>query len=316
MTFTGIPVPYHSRDEWLKLRREGIGGSDVAAVVGLSPWNTPFGVWADKTGALDDIDESEPMLWGRLLEDAVMDEWGRRSGLSTIHRGGLFRRVDEPWMMCTVDGLAVPRGSTELADVEAVVEVKLDSSKGWPDGPPAHYVCQVQWQMAVLGVSTAHVVVLHQGRRLDVHTVAADPEDQTALIDAARSFWFDHVEAGVAPPVAADDNRLLGQVWPDDGDGEVEVDGELVAELADVRRRLDELSRRRDWLEAQIKDRLREAQVGTVDGVRAVSWRAQTRRIIDTRRLKAERPDIAEQYTSERTTRVFRLHWKQEETDG
>ncbi len=316
MTFTGIPIPYQTRDEWLKLRREGIGGSDVAAVVGLSPWNTPFGVWADKTGALDESDESEPMLWGRLLEDDVLDEWGRRSGLDTIHRGGLFRHVAEPWMMCTVDGLAVPRGGTELADVEAVVEVKLDSSRGWPDGPPAHYVCQVQWQMAVLGVATAHVVVLHQGRRLDVHTVDADPEDQTALIDAARAFWRDHVEAGVAPPVSADDNRLLADVWADVDADEVAVDGELVAELADVRARLDELSRRRDWLEAQIKDALREAQVGTVDGVRAVSWKQQTRRIVDTRRLKAERPDVADEYVVERSTRVFRLHWKKEENGG
>lgn len=314
MTFAGIPVPWTTREEWLKLRRDGIGASDVAAIVGLSPWAGPWHVWADKTGALE-TEETEPMLWGRLLEDAVIDEWSRREGRDVIFRSGLFRHVSEPWMMCTVDGLAVPRGATELAEVEAVVEVKLDSSRGWPDGPPPHYLCQVQWQMAVLGVPEARIVVLHQGRRLDVHEVAADPDDQRALADAARRFWVNHVEAGVVPPVDGSTTQVAARVWAEDDGETVEVDADVVAELARVREEIAALEARRDVLEGQLKASLGSAAVGAVGGEPVVTWRTQTRRQVDVRRLRAVRPDVAEEFMVERTSRVFRLA-KRGDRDG
>ena len=64
------------RDEWLELRRQGIGGSDAAAILGLNPWKTPMDVWLEKTGEFTrDDEENEQMYWGTVLEAVVAEEF-------------------------------------------------------------------------------------------------------------------------------------------------------------------------------------------------------------------------------------------------
>lgn len=305
--FAAVPVHTLDRENWLETRREGLGGSDIAAVVGLSPWSTPFSVYVDKIGAVPLDDEgSEAMRWGQVLEGAILTEWEERSGLWVVHQGSLFRNLAEPWMLCTVDGLAGESPYPDLTGVIAVAEVKSTGEWSW-DEVPAHYQCQAQWEMAVTGLDRTIFVVLHMGKKLATYEVKADPDDQAALIEAGRAFWFDRVLAEQPPPMEARDSRLLSEMWPEDSGDEVPVDGVLVQALAEVRAELRPLEERRADLENRIKASMGEAAFGTVNGERVVSWKTQTSRRVDTTRLKAERPDVAAEYTTESTSRVFRL---------
>lgn len=67
-----------SRTDWLKLRQSGIGGSDIAAIVGVSPYNTAYDIWVSKTGEIKET-SSEYAYWGTQLEDIVAKEFSKRN---------------------------------------------------------------------------------------------------------------------------------------------------------------------------------------------------------------------------------------------
>src|SRR5215469_14323159 len=85
-------------------RRTGIGGSDAAAALGLSPWQTPYDLWEQKTGRAPPIEQTEPMLWGHLLEDIVRREYARRTGLEARPVAEMIRHPHRSWMFAHLDG--------------------------------------------------------------------------------------------------------------------------------------------------------------------------------------------------------------------
>ena len=298
--FHGVPILYRNEDEWYELRRGGIGASDVAGILGISPYTSPFGVWVDKLGALDD-DANEAMLIGKRFEAPILDEWESRSGLRAILRANLWMHPNYEWARATTDAIAA-----EHTDPLAVVEAKTDGSWGW-DEIPIHYQAQGQWQMLVTGLGVAIFPVLHQGRRLEVYELEADKADQLYLFEKVKSFWFDHVVAEKAPPIDGAANRLLARIWPDHTEVEVEVDGSAVRKLAGVKAEIKRLEGEQEDLEAAIKLQLANAAVGLADGQVVCTWKTQTANRLDIKRLRAEKPDIAREFTSAGTNRVFRL---------
>lgn len=309
-----IQIPYQGEDEWLRLRREGIGASDIAGILGISPWTTPFSVWASKIGALPD-DPNEEMDWGKLLEDIVLDRWERDSHLWAVARATLWQHPEHEWARCSLDALAAEApfdiARELLVEPLAVVEAKTDGHWQW-DEIPLHYRAQGQWQMLVTGLDRVIFPVLHQGRRFRVYELEADWEDQEALFKAAERFWTDYVQGNRSPDVEASDNQLLANVWPHHIDSERELDLKHVAALSRVRERIGRWEELKDLLEARLKATLGPAAIGTVSGEKAISWKTQKSRRIDATRLRAMRPDVAEEFTYEQESRVFRLHWKGE----
>ena len=181
------------RTEWLQARRAGVGASDIAAILGTSPWSTPFQVWASKVHDLPEEEPSEAMRWGSVLESAILDEWLALSGNGpAVSRGALCRNLAVPIMLATPDALLS----------SAVVEVKNVSDWSW-DEIPAHYVQQVQWQLAVTEHDLGFLVVLHGGRNLRVYEIGPDP-DIHLMILAAGDFWK-LVEADEPPPLEIED---------------------------------------------------------------------------------------------------------------
>lgn len=305
--------PFADRAEWLEARRGGIGSSDIAAIVGVSPWGTPWSVYVDKIGAAPLDDEgTEAMAWGRILEDTILDQWQERTGLFAGFRQCLAVHPVHDWARVTVDAIAVESKMPDPGTAPGLypIEVKVSSDWRW-DEIPLHYQAQGQWQMAVTGYDAVEFVVLHNARRLATYTLTADYDDQQALLAAAEKFWTEHVLAEVAPPVSGDDNRLLGEVYPQhDDEAAVEVEASLVSELVGIKAEQKALEGRRDEVEARIKEQLGEAAVGRDDdGQVVVTWKTQPANRFDSKRLKAEQPEIYRAYMpTDKTTRVLRTH--------
>ena len=91
------------RAAWLEGRRTGIGGSDVAAVLGLNPWKTPLDVWNDKLGLSEDKGMSEPAYWGTVLEDTVAKEFQLRTGKRVQKVSHQFADPETPWAIANID---------------------------------------------------------------------------------------------------------------------------------------------------------------------------------------------------------------------
>jgi putative phage-type endonuclease len=185
-----------TRESWLERRRAGIGGSDVAALLGLSRWRTPLDVFLDKTGQAEPTPDNEPMLWGRLLEPLVIAEFSRRNGITVDGLTGVLEHPEHPWMLASLDGWA--------PDLRAVVEAKTArTADGWgepgSDEIPAYYQTQVAHYMAVTGAQMAFIPVLIGASDFRTYQVERDEDFIADLVEAERAFWHDHVLANVPP---------------------------------------------------------------------------------------------------------------------
>jgi putative phage-type endonuclease len=204
------------RSVWLQARRAGIGASDVAAVIGVSPYQGPLHVWLSKTGQYD-VPPNAAMRWGTRFEDDVMDEFiERHPELVVIRSPGMYADPTEPWRMASLDGEAV--GDDGLT----VVEIKTGQSR-WTDKEtwgepgtdeiPLHYLCQVtwaclvrqatRWQLAFLPLDNLDGYAEYRGE--------FSPELATQLATRVGAFHRDHVLAGAEPDAdgLADTTEIL-----------------------------------------------------------------------------------------------------------
>jgi putative phage-type endonuclease len=301
------------RAEWLALRRQGIGGSDAAAICGQDPWRSRFEVWAEKTGVLDTPErpETEAMRWGRILEDLVADELERStSGLALFRCGSMLAHPTRRWMLANIDRGAV------LGDEVGIVECKTTgawSAGGWDDDAvPERYLLQGMHYLAVTGLPWVIYGVLIGGQRLEVRKVDRDDELIGHLVALEAEFW-EHVISKVAP--APDGSpactQFLAHLWDVRDGAVVTLEPAAVRPLLDERAQLiaaqDEFAERQDAVENRMKVLIGDAtEAVSPDGERLFTWREHERNWLDIRSLTAAYPEVVGQFTHPRKYR--RLH--------
>jgi putative phage-type endonuclease len=189
------------RDLWLARRRAGIGSSDVAAILGLSERRTPVHVWRDKRGEMVD-EQTEPMLWGTLLEDTVAREWARRNR-SVVQRVGLVANIEHPWRLATLDRRVAECPLNRATREACALEIKCRNAfttHRWRSDVPDDVLAQVTWQLAVTGYEHIHVGVLIGGNDYRQTVVRRDPDVESYILGEVDWFRTDHVLADVEPP--------------------------------------------------------------------------------------------------------------------
>lgn len=165
--------------EWNELRSGArIGGSEVATICGLNPWESPFTLWAKKTQRIDsNFEISEAMEWGHRLEPVVLEKFKEtHPELSVDAQPGTYANVDRDWQIANPDAIAFdPETCTHT-----VVEIKTARYEDdWLEGVPPYYKTQVQWYMQTLGFSRAIVAVLFSGSKYREFEVLADEFEQS-----------------------------------------------------------------------------------------------------------------------------------------
>jgi putative phage-type endonuclease len=174
--------------EWHELRKTGIGGSDVAAICRLSPYSSPFKLWATKTGRLDDtFTPSEAAEWGNRLESVVIDKFEEEHPELKVHRHvGTYANQERPWQLANPDAIY------ETADGKfGIIEVKTSRYEDdWiGDQPPVWYQTQVQWYAQTFGFETPiYVVALFSGSKYREYQVEADRFVQDTYLTEVEKF--------------------------------------------------------------------------------------------------------------------------------
>lgn len=302
------------RDEWLEWRRQGLGASDVAAVMGLSPWASPWSVWADKLGLAPGVDESYVMRRGRFMEPFLADELHRETGLYVVGEQTRCTHKEYPWARCTVDGFVAESPVSSIDDVLGGFEGKAVSADVW-DEVPAHYRAQVQWSMWVTGLDHWWVYVDHR-RTGSVYELERDDAFIAAMVEACRTFWFEHVVTQEPPPPDGSEHtrEVMNTLWTPDPDETIEADTEMVDVLlridADDQRikRLTETNEaRKAWVKAQMRTASRVTCGQDLRGrPRAVAtWSAS--RELNHEAFIAAHPDEAAAYLKPPTVDATRL---------
>lgn len=304
MTYELLPEYEQDSPEWHEARRNGIGASEVAAILGLSPFQTPLSVYRVKMGVPNEIPE-DLAYFGHALE-APIAQWIRdkHPKVGMVGAGISARSVEWPWLTATPDRMA--------ANTIIPIEIKTSSAYSkdkWADGVPLYYQTQVQTQLAVLGAPFGWLAVLHGGNSPELYRVERDEGFiQDHLIPKTRDFWEQHVLAQVPPEPSTPAEAV--ELWP--GDPDVSVEGgealyELWGAYGLMQAEQIEVTERLDAIKLELQKAMQDATTLTYQGQTLFTWkpRAGSRRL-DTTALKTAHPDIVAAFTKQgEPTRTF-----------
>lgn len=199
--------------EWHALRREGIGGSEIAAVVGLSRWTSAYQLWHRKRGNIGEQPQNEAMEWGTRLEPAIVQKFiDEHPEWDVQATPGTYCHEDRAWQRCNPDGLLIGE-ETALLEVKTVNAFADDFTK---TDIPIYYRTQIQWQLDIFGLDRCYAAVLVGGNTYYEYIVEANAEDQATLRAAAERFW-NSIQTDDEPPLDATDHtyRTVVELNPD-----------------------------------------------------------------------------------------------------
>ncbi len=179
--------------EWHTARAHGIGGSEVAAVLGLSPWESRFSLWHRKQGRASDVIVNEQMEWGNRLEDAVCQKFSETHPEYHGCTTGTWAHDERPWQIANPDRLLYPPDAGVGALPGALLEAKTARyADGWgADGTdiiPVYYRSQTLWYLDVLALPVAHVAVLIGGSDYREYELGAEPDEQAWIREQVAAF--------------------------------------------------------------------------------------------------------------------------------
>lgn len=291
-----------ARADWLEARRTGIGGSDVAAILGLSRWSTPLDVYLQKRGETPSTPDNNAMRWGRYLEPAVRQAYADETGRVVRVPEAMLRHPRHEFMVANIDGFSGDREAGDLRLFEAkTARVATDWGEPGTDEIPQAYMLQVQHYMIVTAAPVTDVAVLIGGSDFRIYEVPADRELQDMLIEAEAEFWL-RVQRGEPPePVSYADMQARY--------GRASQSASVVASV-NVERAINRLRAIKDERTA-LDDAEKEARaivmgaMGQADtlidpaGAVLATWKAAapTKRL-DASALKVAHPEIYEQFVT------------------
>lgn len=214
----------NSRREWLLERQSGIGGSDIAAILGLSKWRTAADVYLSKVTEVeeDDADESEQQFIGKEVEQSILNIYEKRTGQPVVRTIGMERHPDVSYFIGSYDGVAFHEMGRYVVDAK---NVDVSRAPEWgADGSgncPEDLALQMLWYMGIGGFQKGDLAALIGGRNFRIVTIdRADDLIRWMQAEADR-FWNEHVLKGVPPPIDAEHRyamravkRLYGTVAP------------------------------------------------------------------------------------------------------
>lgn len=287
---------------WLKARTRGIGGSDVGAICGVSPFTSARQIYLNKTGqfqeALKPNDAAkERMHFGHMLEPIVADEYSQRTGNKVIAVNATLVHKDHPWALANVDRLIVDDDGKPIG----VLECKTTSeymNEEWESGEILlSYIYQLNWYLWILGLEKGAFACLVGGNKFYYYDVFRNDELlENTIIPAAEKFWFENVLALKEPEMQATDTDFANSIYstvvknseialPDD------ETNELARTVFECKAKIKELEKIMAEAQNRIKDRLQDNEIGYTKDY-TIKWSPRSQVRVDTDKLKTEFPEV------------------------
>jgi len=303
-------VPAASEDEWRALRAKGVGGSDVAAILGVSPWTSTYALWCEKTGRCSRDIDTAATRWGKRLEPVIAEAFASETTDEVVALpNGLYRSTGRPYALATPDRVLCRDGVAV-----GVLEIKTANARNatdWRDGPPVHYLAQVAWYQWVTGLREGRLAVLIGGQDFRIFDLPFEDTLGDVFADAADAFWH-LVETDEAPPVDGHPatTAALRERFARSEPHAVPLDAleNRIAQRAELLKRREALDAEIAAIDNAVREALGDAEVGTIAGEVVVTWRDVVTTRIDSTRLRREHPEIAEKVTTSSHSRRFCWH--------
>lgn len=295
-------------------RESFLGGSDAAAVLGLSPFRTRADVWLEKTRRVPrSFASSGPQEWGKILEEPVAQHWAAVTGRRVRRTSHDYRHPKYPFLRAHLDRLVEGETDAFLEVKTSGAYVASEWGESGTDDIPLHYRTQLAVYQELTGRPIAEVAVLVGGNDFRHYTVRRDDDVVRNVIDALVEFWTRYVEGGECPPPFSSEEA--NALFPAEHAGTLELDSQRGAGLDLVRHHLaigeleqqiNALEQQRDAEIAAVKTRLEGYTAAHVDGVEIFQWKLESRSGFDLDGFRREHPHLYRQYRKHTDSRVFR----------
>ena len=296
------------KEEWLKHRQAGIGGSDASCIAGLNPWKSAIQLYMDKKEEDPQEVKSLRMELGNRLEGLVAELFTEETGLKVRNVNGILKNDKYPYALANIDRAIVGE--------KAFLECKTTNSyalKEWEEGVPAHYEIQCLHYMAITGATHCYIAALIGNSDFIWHKIERDEETIDYLMQIEKDFWENNIEKDVVPmPDGSDAYSEYLKKKYDKSNGQV-IELHLLENGVNKLNRYDEivadikaLESEKKLIEQEIQFHMEDFEVATV-GDRKITWKTSNRNTIDSKKLKSEMPEIAQQYMKTSTSRTFRV---------
>ena len=290
-------------------RKCGIGGSDIAAVMGLSKWKTPLDVYNEKKGIVTPQFTDEVrrrMSVGLALEEVIRNEVVKKNPFFTIKKAKYIKHPEYNFIMAHPDGIIVDSDTND----NYIFEAKTAGYDSWGDDVPIEYYLQIQQYMLIANLDKAYLACLTlNNMKMHYYWYDADKEVQQRIIDAAVNFWNNHFLKDIPPEDKKDVSEI--EHVPDNY---LEIDNLTMREL----QRLANLKADKKRLETQIsmiednaKNLIAENEGLKYNNEIVVTYKAIYSNRFDTTRFKKENAELYEEYVKSSLSRRFDLKLKE-----
>lgn len=305
--YTKMAVGNLSREEWLQLRRTGIGGSDAGAICGLNPYSSPMEVYQDKVCGVQQEQEGESIRQGHDLEDYVAQRFMEETGLKVRRSNYMYHSRENSFMIADVDRLVIGRD----AGLECKTASAYNADK-WKDGEiPPHYILQCVHYMAVTGKRTWYLAVVILGQEFKYHKLVWDDELISQLIRMEKDFWENHImpENMPDPDGSKPCSEVLGQYFHTARKGSaIELVGfdEKLDRRDEILRQIAELEKEQRRIEQEVKLYMKDNE-SAFSGKYRISWGNVESVRLDAKRIRQEMPEVYRSYAKISTSRRFQV---------
>ncbi len=294
-----------SREEWLRWRTKGIGGSDVSVIAGVNPFRSIFQLWLEKTGQIEPEEtENENTHFGNVLEPVVKREFSKRTGLKVRAKRALLQSEEYPFMLADLDGVIYENGKMNLFEAKTASTYKQEI---WEKGIPEEYVLQVQHYMAVTGAEKTYLAALVGGNRFYWKVVRRDEQKIAEIIALEKAFWEENVLAGKepVPDGSGATTDFLNEKYASSNGNTILLPEEalgLCRRYEELSGQLNELQDKKDAVSNQLKNFLKNNESGVIGEYR-VTWKQVTSMTFDKKRLEKENHALYEEYLTKKQYR-------------
>lgn len=299
-----------NRQEWLKERKNYLGGSDIGAICGINKYKTALDVYMDKTS--DEVEEvnNNYTHWGSILENVVANEYARVTGNKVVEPIGTIYHPEYSFLAANIDRF-VNGGDYILECKTAGNFAASDWGKEGTDEIPESYKCQVAYYAGIADVSKVDIAVLIGGNDFRIYRYMRDRKLENQLFQIAINFWNKHIIPRIAPEARnANDLDIL---YPESNGSQIEICDSVLRDiqrLKELKAQAESIEYEAKGLKENIKKYMKDNEL-LVDasGNEFATWKTQKARMsLNTKALQLEHQDIYQKYLYEcKAPRVLRL---------
>jgi putative phage-type endonuclease len=292
-------------------RANFLGGSDIGAIVGVSPYRSAIDVWVEKTGKAIDTADGFALRFGSFAEGFIAEEYAKVTGsVLATHEAGIAH-PKYPFCVGHIDRFVLER-KDELLFIDGTLKAKsllecktanIFSQKDWGEpgtnAVPLPYLCQCLWYLGITGLSKIDVAVLMGGTELKIYTIERDESLINLLFEKAVFFWEDHVHKDIPPPPQSVRDCQALFVKGSSGKA-IEADAKticLIQTLKELQQKDQANGEEIETIKQQLMQTMADAEVLTYAGQSLITWRSPKPSYrIDTKRLSLEHPELTQHY--------------------